>query len=135
MCVLPLKKMRLWPLKHTSASSSLQFRRQRGDAPGVRPGARDIRKIIMISLYALVSSCPGCLWRASVSMGVIRRVGLASQLTRCGRVGEERGWGGWRPRSNNPNRRYHHHHHEYLQLWGDVASCQTAEGSLFAYNV
>lgn len=74
--------MHLWPLKGTSDSSSLQFCRQHGDAPGVRLSPPNIRKIIMISLYTFVSSCPGGLWWASVSMGVIRRVGLTSRLMR-----------------------------------------------------
>lgn len=81
-CVCRLKKMHLWPLKGTSDSSSLQFCRQHGDAPGVRLSAPNIRKIIMISLYTFVSSCPGGLWWASVSMGVIRRVELTSRLMR-----------------------------------------------------
>lgn len=91
-CVCHLKKkMHLWPLKGTSDSSSLQFCRQHGDAPGVWLSAPNIRKIIMISLYTFVSSCPGGLWWASVSMGVIRRVGLTSRLMRREFSGRGRG--------------------------------------------
>lgn len=83
--------MHLWPLKGTSDSSSLRFCRQHGDAPGVRLSAPNIRKIIMISLYTFVSSCPGGLWWVSVSMGVIRRVGLTSRLMRREFSGRDRG--------------------------------------------
>lgn len=127
MCTLPQ------PLRRTSDSSSLQFHTQRDDAPGVRLSARNIRKIIMTSLRTLVFFfLLRVLTVSVVSVGVIRGVGLASQPTR-----QREGPRGTRERteSNDLNHHHHHNHHAYLLLWGDVASCQTAEGRLFAYSV
>lgn len=70
---------------------------------------------------------------SGVAMGVIRGVGLPSQLMRQ-REGP-RGTGERTEWNNNLSHHHHHHHHAYLLLWGDLASCQIAEGSLFAYNV
>lgn len=81
-----------WPLKHTSHSSSLQFHRQRGDEPGVHLSARNIRKIIITSLYTFGFFLPRLLMKSDMSMGVIRGVGLTSQLTRQRK--EPRGTGG-----------------------------------------
>lgn len=83
--------------------------------------------------FTLASSCPGCLWRASVSMGVIRRVGLSSQLIRSGCSRRDQGSRKRTDSTNNHNHHHHHHHqHTYLLLRGDAASCQTVEGPRFA---
>lgn len=83
----------------------------------------------MISLSHLFLPAPACLWRASVSMGVIRRVELSSRLMRGGCSRRDQGI---RLRhANNHNHHHHHHSHAYLLLRGDAASCQTAEGPRF----
>lgn len=68
-------------------------------------------------------------------MGVIRRVGLSSQLIRSGCSRRDQGRRK-RTDSNNHNHHHHHHHHHhtYLLLRGNAASCQTAEGPWFACN-
>lgn len=66
-------------------------------------------------------------------MGVIRRVGLSSQLMRSGCSRRDQGIRGRTDfrHANNHNHHHHRHCHAYLLLWGDAASCQTAEGPRF----